>query len=63
MGHSEDLFYDIKKEIKEYNLTTEFDQELKGLPFEENFRYSGVRDLWTEAFSRVMRNHKKIKIN
>ena len=28
MGHSEDLFYDIKKEIKEYNLTTEFDQEL-----------------------------------
>ena len=63
MGHSEDLFYDIKKEIKEYNLQSEFNGELKGLSFEEKFRYSGVRDLWNEAFNRVMRNYKKIKIN
>tara|TARA_R100001510_G_C7622760_1_gene183287 strand:+ start:904 stop:1068 length:165 start_codon:yes stop_codon:yes gene_type:complete len=49
----EDLFWEIHKYVEDSGKKKQFNEELKKLEEDEQWRYSDTRSLWQEAYYRI----------
>ena len=59
MGSWEDLYYEISAEVADLGLKKEFDQKLKDLRNDDNYKYIEVRDRWQIALKQIKEENKK----
>lgn len=61
MGSWEDVFYEVTAEVEELGLRKEFDQKLRELRNDDNYKYTEVRDRWQIALSIIKEEYEKNK--
>lgn len=59
MGTYEDIFYEVIAEVESLGLRKEFDQKLKDLRNDDNYKYHEVRDRWQVALREIKEENKK----
>ena len=58
MGHWEDFWWDITKEINSKGLKKEFDAQLKKMDGQDKHQYKDTRTKWDYAFKKVTSKNK-----
>tara|TARA_B100001094_G_C17823949_1_gene619920 strand:+ start:164 stop:355 length:192 start_codon:yes stop_codon:yes gene_type:complete len=61
MGMYEDLFYEITESIESKGLKNEFDAQLKKMRSQDKHKYKEVRDKWSYAYEKVIKQYNKDK--
>ena len=61
MGHYEDLFWEITKEIDNKGLKKQFDAQLEKMNYQDKHQYKDVREKWSYAYNKVTRENEKNK--
>jgi len=61
MGMYEDLFYEITESIESKGLKNEFDAQLKKMRSQDKHKYKEVRDKWSYAYEKVIKQYDKDK--
>lgn len=63
MGQYEDLFYEIYDEVKNNNLSDEFNIQLSKMEFQDKHRHKSVKEKWEYALNRIKDNIQKKPLN
>lgn len=63
MGQYEDLFYEIYDEVKNSNLSDEFNMQLSKMEFQDKHRHKSVKEKWEYALNRIKENIQKKPLN
>ncbi len=61
MGSWEDVFYEVTAEVESLGLKKEFNQKLKDLRNDDDYKYHEVRDRWQVALQQIKEEQKKNK--
>ena len=59
MGHYEDLFWEVDKEIKEKGLQKEFNAQLKKMETQNKHQFKDARERWSYAYDKVVRKYSE----
>ena len=59
MGHYEDLFYEITESVNKHGVKLEFEKQLEKMRSQDKHKYMEVRDRWTYAHAKVLKNKNK----
>lgn len=63
MGQYEDLFYEIYEEVRNNNLSDEFNIQLSKMEFQDKHRHKSVKEKWEYALNRIKDNIQKKPLN
>ena len=63
MGQYEDLFYEIYEEVRNNNLSDEFNTQLSKMEFQDKHRHKSVKEKWEYALNRIKDNIQKKPLN
>jgi len=58
MGHYEDFFWEITEELKRLGLKKEFEQEIRKIQSNDEFKYKSIKERWEYALNKVKQLHK-----
>tara|TARA_R110000851_G_scaffold32152_1_gene86478 strand:+ start:890 stop:1081 length:192 start_codon:yes stop_codon:yes gene_type:complete len=61
MGHYEDFWYEITESIEQKGLKKKFDAQIKKMNHQEKHRYKDVRDKWSYAYEKVIKNESNTR--
>ena len=53
MGHYEDAFYEIYKDVNQKGLKTQFDAQLSKMRYQDKHRNKSAKELWEYAHNKV----------
>ena len=62
MGHYEDFFWEITEELNQLGLRKEFDNKIKEMRYDDEWRYKELKERWDYALKFVKEKNKKVKI-
>tara|TARA_Y100000592_G_C5219255_1_gene198694 strand:- start:17 stop:211 length:195 start_codon:yes stop_codon:yes gene_type:complete len=62
MGHYEDFFWEITEELNQLGLRKEFDNKIKEMRYDDDWRYKELKERWDYALKFVKENNTKVKI-
>jgi len=62
MGHYEDFFWEITEELNQLGLRKEFDNKIKEMRYDDEWRYKELKERWDYALKFVKENNTKVKI-
>jgi len=58
MGHYEDFFWEITEELKRLGLKKEFEQEIRKIQSNDEFKYKSIKERWEYALNKIKQLHK-----
>jgi len=60
MGQYEDLFYEIYEELRNRDLSDEFNKQISKMEFQDKHKHKSVKEKWEYAFNKVIEQKKSL---